>query len=69
MGADDFEVCSGVHAHFDLVVGAGEELGEGGAEGDFSACAHAGTDGDHVLFSDFTFDEAIGVGFVFGEGL
>ena len=51
-----------------MVVGAGEKLGETGAEGDFSGGGHTCADGDHVLLSDFTFDETVGVVFVVGEG-
>ena len=68
MRTNDLEVRAGVHAHLDLVVGAGEELGEAGAEWDLATCGETCADADHVLLSDFAFDEAVCVCFVLREG-
>src|SRR6185503_20349916 len=77
VGAGDFEVRAGDDGHFHLVVGADDEFGEGGAEGDFAGGGEAGGGGDHVLFGDAAFEELggeffgepFGVGGVFHIGI
>src|SRR6185369_3292289 len=49
VGAGDFEISAGDDGHLDLVVGADDELGEGGAEGDFAGGGEAGGGGNHIL--------------------
>ena len=61
MGTHHLEVVATDSGDTDLVGGAGEEGGEGGAEGQFAAAGHAGSDSNHVLFGDETFHEAFGV--------
>ena len=75
--ADELEIRAADDRHLDLVIGADEELGERGTEGDFSPGGGARGGADHVLLCDSAFQklhgkffgEPIGVGGVFHVGV
>ena len=61
VGAAQPDVRRGDGRHPDEVVGAGEERGEGGGEGDVSAHGHADGGGDELLLGDVHLEVALGM--------